>query len=336
MVSSGGRLSVYDTKKNYRITTWPSKECLRKLLYNSAEDIVVATTASCVHLFSNREISDALNPFLSQPYVETFTDVVLVGVSGGGREAHMWYSADSKLKALRVSDQGITSETFRLYANTTIERMEPLGEAGDGKLKDLALSHRGCIEKWDVDKQERSAVCDCYDFCSHLCTENYDKSKVTALLFWRDVLYVGTEGGIILSLNPDNLTALWTIHATETPVRCLAGVPLDHQELKHSAVPERDIKMSLVISFGGQYTGIFRGSGNIPPSLNPPGEPESSYDSAAQIKLSTTTSHASHMFVFYPVVCQTRSESQTAKRSKLLKHRPTFYTRLKGNEVLAV
>ena len=172
MVSSGGRLSVYDTKKNYRISTWPSKECLRKLLYNSAEDIVVATTASCVHLFSNREISDALNPFLSQPYVETFTDVVLVGVSGGGCEAHMWYSADSKLKALRVSDQGITSETFRLYANTTIERMEPLGEAGDGKLKDLALSHRGCIEKWDVDKQERSAVCDCYDFCSHLCTEN--------------------------------------------------------------------------------------------------------------------------------------------------------------------
>lgn len=132
----------------------------------------MATTASSVHMFSDREISDDLNPFLSQPHADTFTQVVLVGVSEGGNEAHLWYSAESKLKALRISAQGITSETFRLYANSTVEHMEALGGTGEGRLKDVVLSHRGCVEKWDVAKQERSAVCDCYDLCSHLCMEN--------------------------------------------------------------------------------------------------------------------------------------------------------------------
>ena len=172
MVSGGGRLSIYDTKRNYRIAKWASKECVRKLLYNSSKDVVMATTASSVHLFSDREISDDLNPLLSQPHADTFTQVVLVGVSEGGNEAHLWYSAESKLKALRISAQGITSETFRLYANSTIEHMEALGGTGEGRLKDVVLSHRGCVEKWDVAKQERSAVCDCYDLCSHLCMEN--------------------------------------------------------------------------------------------------------------------------------------------------------------------
>ena len=63
--------------------------------------------------------------------------------------------------------------------------------------------------------------------------------KVTALLCWRDVIYVGTEGGVMLALNPVDMTALSAFRATETPIRLLLGALLNpKQERKpHSTQP---------------------------------------------------------------------------------------------------
>ena len=64
---------------------------------------------------------------------------------------------------------------------------------------------------------------------------------MTALLCWKDILYVGTaaEGGVMLALNPVDMTALWTFHATETPIRLLLGTLLNpKEELKpHNTQP---------------------------------------------------------------------------------------------------
>ena len=170
---TGGQLSIYDAKKNCRIGKWESKDCVQKLLYSSSEDVVVAITVSDVHVFGSCQSFDDFKPILSQPYAESFTEAVqLVRVAEKGREVHLWYSVESKLKSLRISTCGITSETFRMYTNSTVEHMEPLGEASDRSLKHLVLSHRAYIEKWDVDQMERSAICDCYDLCSNLCDKD--------------------------------------------------------------------------------------------------------------------------------------------------------------------
>ena len=171
-LSSGGQLSVYDARKFSRIAKWESKEYVMKLLYSPAEDAIVATTGNNLHVFLNHETFGDLKPVLSQPCAERFTEAVLVGVAERGSEVYLWYSVESKLKALRVSASGITGETFRLYASSIVEHMEPLGDTHENKVKQIVLSHRGYIEKWDVDTMERSAVCNCYDFCSHLCNQN--------------------------------------------------------------------------------------------------------------------------------------------------------------------
>ena len=57
-------------------------------------------------------------------------------------------------------------------------------------------------------------------------------SMVTSLLCYNNVLYIGTEGGVMLALNPVDLTALWSVTASKTPIRCITGTPLDTQDLK--------------------------------------------------------------------------------------------------------
>ena len=186
-LSSGGQLSVYDARKCHRVAAWCSKEIVTKLLYSSAEDIVVAITVKEVHIFSSSSNkTDELQPVLSQPIIESFPEVVLAGAIGKDcYEIDLWYSVDTRLKALKLSPSGITSETFRQDATSVVERIAPLGEAKGGRLKDVVLSHHGYIEKWDVDKMERSDVCNCYDFCSHLCKGNC--KQVYDMLFGNDI-----------------------------------------------------------------------------------------------------------------------------------------------------
>ena len=212
---------------------------------------------------------------------------------------------------------------------------------------------------------------------------------MTSLLHWRDVLYVGTEGGVLLALNPGDLTALWTVNASKTPVKYLVGALLDSQDVKRKShhnikrIPAACILFvlfffaihgfvivvvvvvvivvtlsaiacillilffnvsiylvqvdsntpSLIISFGEQYTGIFEGSENVPPSLNPPGEPVSGYDTTPRIKLLTTPSHATHMFLWSSLCPRQAGPQESAKQSKHLKHRPTLHTRRRSNAV---
>ena len=170
---TGGQLNIYDARTHYKTATWCSKDAVRKLLYNSAEDIVVGITDKELHIFVFGDCTDELKPMLTQPIAESFTEAVLVGAKRKDYKINLWYSVASRLKAITLSACGITSETFRQGESSIVEHMAPLEEAAEGhRLKHLVLSHRACIEKWDVDQMERSAICDCYDLCSNLCDKD--------------------------------------------------------------------------------------------------------------------------------------------------------------------
>ena len=162
--------------------TWHSEGPIRKLIYNSTRDIVVAIAPKEIHMFAvhgmaekipSHLLDEDLKPVLSQPLAENVTEAVLIKVSeeGEGCELHIWYSVESKLKDLRLSPLHNICETFRQDKHT-IRHMEALWDADSTELRHIVLSHGSCIEKWNVQNKELLETYECYDFCGHLYYKN--------------------------------------------------------------------------------------------------------------------------------------------------------------------
>ena len=134
-------------------------------------------------------------------------------------------------------------------------------------------------------------------------------SRITSLLCFNNVIYAGTGGGVILVLSTD-LQPLTSYHASVGASRYLMGVrsvknvkllsrlfskrvvgslqqtvassndseiveKTGRSASLHSISSEASTDMSIVISFGSTYLGATSYSTNVPPSLNPPGDPPS-------------------------------------------------------------
>ena len=262
-LSTGGEITIYDAKRYHKIGAWHSDGTspVRKLLYNATEDVIVAITGTAIHVFSHHYGTENLNPAISHIIADDVTEAVLVDVAEKGCKLSLWYSVTSKLKVLKLSPSKTNCKILNHDESSThaIRHMEALWEEEGTKLNHIVLSHGSCIEKWAVESKELQTTCKCYDFCCHLYGKNCkcytcmylvvtsyhfkiladDKSKVTAFLYWKDILYVGTVGGVMIALNPVDMTALWAIQASETPIRLLLGALLNSkQERKpHSTQP---------------------------------------------------------------------------------------------------
>lgn len=169
IVSTGGRLNIYNAKKYSLLKTWHTEDHIRKLIYNSTKEVVVAVAGNKIHIFPLLGMAENFKPILSHTLIENVTEVVLVKVAeeGEGCELHIWYSVESKLKDLKLSPLRTTCETFRQDSHA-IRHMEALWDADCTELNHIVLSHGSCIEKWKVQNKELLETYECYNFCAHL------------------------------------------------------------------------------------------------------------------------------------------------------------------------
>ena len=146
------------------------------------------------------------------------------------------------------------------------------------------------------------------DCASHNSADNMLRSShVTSLLYLNEAIYVGTHGGAILVLSTD-LRPLTSYRASAGASRCLMGVrsirrikslskffsrrevvaggrsnslttetssPTPNEVLHLTSSLGNSEDRGIVISFGETYLGATSYSSNVPPSLNPPGDPPS-------------------------------------------------------------
>ena len=171
-VSTGGLLVVYDAKTCHRVATWSSEECVRKILYNSSEDVIVAITRRAFHVFSSLPDIGDMKPLFSHSIADDITEVVLVNASRSDWKLLLWYCADTKFKVLKISPSNTSCKTYRQNASGTVSHMEALWKEDGTKLNHIVLSHGSCIEKWDIESKERLEAYDCSDYCSHLYDNN--------------------------------------------------------------------------------------------------------------------------------------------------------------------
>lgn len=168
---STGQLSIYDTKSYRRIATWGSKYPIKKLLYNAAEDIVVAMTKGDVHVFSAHDCTctKGLTPILSHPILDSFTEVTLVRATKKGNEVDLWYSVQSKLKAMKISVDGTTDMTFHQYAGSSVTCMAPMNETEGNAVQVVIVSHGSCVERWNADNKKLLQLLNCSELIWGKC-----------------------------------------------------------------------------------------------------------------------------------------------------------------------
>ena len=167
---TGGELSIYDAKTYHKVAIWRSENHVRKLLYNSSKDVIVAITRKAIHIF--QDVSEDLQPVLSHSIAEDVTEAVLVDFEKEECKLVLWYSAESKLKTLKLSPSKSNCKTFRQDESSSITHMEALWEEEGTKLNHIVLSQGSCIEKWAVESRELQTTCKCYDFCCNLYGNN--------------------------------------------------------------------------------------------------------------------------------------------------------------------